>query len=116
MPAGGVVQSVAACSDAVLGRVEQLCEELVPPGVGTVLQQLRVGVERRGEEVGGGELVGAGLPEPLALGDEVAAAPQAPLVDTKRGRVGRGRRGRFGRGDRRDLVRRWAAWRSGRAA
>jgi hypothetical protein len=61
--------------------VQELGHELPPPRVGAGLQQPGVGVERNTEEVGCGELVGAGFPEPLTLGDQVAALARKQSAD-----------------------------------
>ena len=56
-----------------LRLVEELLDVLPPQGVSTVFQQPRVRVERRGEEIRGGEVVGAGLLQPVTLSDQIAA-------------------------------------------
>ena len=44
----------------VLGRFEQLGDELVPQRINARLDELRVGVESGAEEVGRGRFLGAG--------------------------------------------------------
>ena len=75
-----LVEVRALVQRPVLGRVEQLLQELVPGLVGAGLDQLRARVEGDGVEVGGGDLVDLRVAEPLALRDQVPAAPGTPLV------------------------------------
>ena len=56
----------------------------MPLRIDAPVRQTRLRLEPGGEKVRRGERIGAGLLEPLALGDEVTAAAQPPLVYLQR--------------------------------
>jgi hypothetical protein len=86
---GGIVELSIGVERTVFRRVEQLGEELVSFRIDAPPAQPRLRLKRRREKVRSPVLVGAGSPEPLALGDEVAPPAQSPLVHFQGRRVRR---------------------------
>jgi hypothetical protein len=72
---GGVVQARVGVQRPVLWRLQELRHEPESAGVGARGRQCRFRLEGTAEEIRGRELVGAGLPQTLALGDQIPAAP-----------------------------------------
>ena len=92
---GRLVEHRGRVQRPVIRRLEQLRQELPPRGVGALFEQLRVGQEGAGVEVGDGVLAQAQALQTLALSQHVASLAKRPPVEVQRGRTRRRLRGRI---------------------
>src|SRR5947209_6124847 len=80
------LSAVVACSARYSGGVQKLLKKGMPRRIAARRQETRLGLEARGEEIGGGGRIQTAGPEPLALVEQFLAPAPRPLVDLERRR------------------------------